>query len=209
MSDLAKVLIVDDIRANRIALRKLLKNLDVDIYEAESGNSALMLSLKISDIAIILLDVQMPEMDGFEVAELLKEEEKTKHVPVIFITAVNRDESHVINGYKTGAVDYIQKPIIPEILVSKVSIFVDLWKTKNKLEEEIACREEANRAIQHLARHDLLTQLPNRVQLMENINQGIARVNRYKGYMAILFLDLDGLLDVNYLGRSAAIMMAG
>lgn len=129
------ILIVDDVAANRLALKRLLGKFDIELIEADSGNCALAMAVKQNNIALILLDVQMPEMDGYEVAQFLREEPQTRHIPIIFVTAVHRDEQHVLKGYSSGAVDYISKPIIPEILMSKVKIFLELWQLRDDLEQ--------------------------------------------------------------------------
>ena len=128
------ILVVDDVAANRLAIKRLLHNVDADIVEASSGNEALSLAVQQNNLALILLDVQMPGMDGYEVAQFLREEPQTRHIPIIFVTAVYRDEQHMLKGYSSGAVDYISKPIIPEILMSKVQIFLELWQLRADLE---------------------------------------------------------------------------
>ena len=128
------ILVVDDVAANRLAIKRLLQNVDANMVEASSGNEALGLAVQQKNLALILLDVQMPEMDGYEVAQFLREEPQTRHIPIIFVTAVYRDEQHMLKGYSSGAVDYISKPIIPEILMSKVQIFLELWQLRADLE---------------------------------------------------------------------------
>jgi len=121
-----KILIVDDKPANLVVLRKQLKCLkNVEVMEAASGNDALTLTLN-NDFSLAILDVQMPEMDGYELAKILREEEKTADVPIIFLSAVFSDDFHIYEGYKSGAVDFITKPFNPEILLSKVKIFLKL-----------------------------------------------------------------------------------
>ena len=121
-----KILIVDDKPANLVVLRKQLKCLkNVEIIEAGGGNEALTLTLN-HDFALAILDVQMPEMDGYELAKLLREEEKTADIPIIFLSAVFSDDFHIYEGYKSGAVDFITKPFNPEILLCKVRIFLRL-----------------------------------------------------------------------------------
>jgi signal transduction histidine kinase len=127
-----KILLVDDKPANLFALEKVLSRLDVELHKARSGSDALTLTLN-HDFAVILLDVQMPGMDGYEVGELLRNEKNTKHIPIIFITAIDRDEYHEVKGYKTGAVDFIFKPVNEEILLSKVKVFVELHQAKMEL----------------------------------------------------------------------------
>lgn len=128
------ILLVDDRPENLIALEALLERPDARIIKAESGNKALGLMLEF-DVALVLLDVQMPEMDGFEVAELMRKKDKTKEIPIIFITAINKEEKYVFQGYEKGAVDYLFKPIDADILRSKVNVFLELHRKKIELEK--------------------------------------------------------------------------
>lgn len=139
-----RVLVVDDNPENILVLRKLLNKLDVDVITASSGNEALTETLY-NDFAVIFLDVQMPGMDGYEVAELLKTNEKTAGIPIIFITAIDRDDAKEIKGYGKGAVDFIFKPFNEFILLSKAKIFLDIYKMRAGLEELIAERTSALR----------------------------------------------------------------
>ena len=139
--DHASILLVDDNEENLLALRAILEPLGRDLVDAHSGEDALK-RLLARDFAVILLDVQMPHMDGFETAELIKGRERTRSVPIIFLTAISKDEHHVFRGYRTGAVDYILKPFDPDVLRSKVSVFVDLWeKTRRVRRQEEQLRE--------------------------------------------------------------------
>ncbi len=193
----AKILVVDDTRANLVALKVLLKPIKADIITAESGEQALLAVEQNEDhIALILLDVQMPVMDGFEVARLLHENEKTRSLPVIFITA-NQEEDHIEEAYLTGAVDYIQKPIRKTALLSKASVFLDLWSLRFGLEQEIEQRRAAELRVEHLATHDPLTNLPNRRGLYEELSELIYRSRRYKYSSAVIYVDLDGFKHVN------------
>lgn len=193
----AKILVVDDTNANLVALQVLLKPIEVDIVTANSGEQALQAAQENEDhIALILLDVQMPEMDGFEVARLLHENEKTRSLPIIFITA-NQDEAHIEEAYLAGAVDYIQKPIRKTALLSKVSVFLDLWSLRFGLEQEIEHRRAAEHRVEHLATHDPLTNLPNRRGLYEELNELIYRSRRYRYSSAVIYVDLDGFKNVN------------
>jgi PAS domain S-box-containing protein len=130
----ANVLIVDDQPENLLALRAVLEPLSVNVIEAGSGDEALK-RLLTDDFAVILLDVQMPEMDGFETAELIKRRSKTQDIPIIFLTAIDKEQQKVFRGYSVGAVDYMFKPFDPEVLRSKVSIFVDLYEKSQRLQE--------------------------------------------------------------------------
>jgi len=124
----SKLLIVDDQPANLVALKKLLSKIDVEVMTAGSGNDALKLCLN-NDFALVLLDVQMPEIDGYEVAELMRGEDQTRDVPIIFLTAAHRDNAHRRRGYGVGAVDYIEKPIDELVLLSKVRVFIELHRS--------------------------------------------------------------------------------
>src|SRR5205085_4075185 len=100
-----------------------------------SGEEALKHLLH-EDFAVILLDVQMPGLDGFETAELIKQRERTRHIPIIFLTAISKEERHVFRGYSAGAVDYLFKPFDPEVLRSKVGVFVELWEKTQQLQSQ-------------------------------------------------------------------------
>ena len=193
----AKILVVDDTRANIVALQVLLKPVEADIITVQSGQDALRAAAEHEDhIALILLDVQMPVMDGFEVARLLQENENTRSLPIIFITA-NQDEAHIEEAYLAGAVDYIQKPIHKTALISKVRVFLDLWQLRFGLEQEVEQRRAAEHRVEHLATHDPLTNLPNRRGLYEELNELIYRSRRYRYSSAIIYVDLDGFKHVN------------
>ena len=133
----ASVLLVDDEPDNLVALTAVLEPLGRELVQATSGEQALALLLK-REFAVILLDVRMPGLDGFETAALIKQREKTRHIPIIFVTAVSKDTEHVFRGYSEGAVDYLLKPYDPAVLRSKVSVFVELYEQKSELEESEA-----------------------------------------------------------------------
>jgi CheY-like chemotaxis protein len=144
----AKVLLVDDRRDNLLALEAILQGLPVQPVGAHSGEEALK-HLLVDDFALILLDAQMPEMDGFETARHIKRRERTRHVPIIFLTAADRDSQLALRGYAVGAVDYLSKPFDPWVLRAKVSVFVDLWNKTKQLHaqaELTRSREAALRA---------------------------------------------------------------
>ncbi len=193
----AKILIVDDTRANLVALQVLLKPVEADIVIANSGQAALEAAEEHGDhLALILLDVQMPVMDGFEVARLLNDGENTRSIPIIFITA-NQADDHIEEAYLAGAVDYIQKPVRKTVLLSKVRVFLDLWGLRFGLEQEIEQRRAAELRVEHLATHDALTNLPNRRGLYEELNELIYRSRRYRYSSAVIYVDLDGFKLVN------------
>jgi signal transduction histidine kinase/DNA-binding response OmpR family regulator len=126
------ILLVDDRPENLLSLENLIQSKELNIIKATSGNDALGLMLR-HDFALVLLDVQMPEMDGFEVADLMRRNSRTRHIPIIFITAINKEPRHVFKGYKSGAVDYLFKPLNPEILRSKVNVFIELYRKQKQI----------------------------------------------------------------------------
>jgi CheY-like chemotaxis protein len=128
----ARVLLVDDRRDNLLALEAILQGLPVQTVGAESGEEALK-HLLTDDFALILLDAQMPTMDGFETARHIKRRERTRHIPIIFLTAADRDSQLALRGYAVGAVDYLSKPFDPWVLRAKVSVFVELWTKTQQL----------------------------------------------------------------------------
>lgn len=128
------LLIVDDQPANLLALESLLELPDVQIMKASSGNEALGIMLE-HDVALTLMDVQMPEMDGFETAEVMRQSSRTRNIPIIFVTAINKDQNHIFKGYDAGAVDYMFKPLDPHILTSKVNVFLELHRNRKSIEK--------------------------------------------------------------------------
>ena len=128
-----KILLVDDLPENLFALELILSNSNYRCEKANSGNEALKILLHERDFAIVLMDVQMPDMDGFETVELIREIETHKHLPIIFLTASMDNSMHIFKGYQAGAVDYMIKPLNPEILKTKVAVFVDLFLKSHEL----------------------------------------------------------------------------
>ena len=128
------VLVVDDVEANLVAMQALLEGMGCEFALARSGNEALRLLLR-REFAVMLLDVQMPEMDGYEVARYARQNPATRDVPVIFLTAANRDEERVLRGYGSGAVDFLFKPVNPKILRSKVGVFLELYASKREVQK--------------------------------------------------------------------------
>jgi CheY-like chemotaxis protein len=134
---MARVLAVDDRRDNLLALQAILEGLPIEIVSVTSGEDALK-RLLVEDYAVILLDAHMPGMDGFETAGHVKQRERTRHIPILFLTAVDYDPHLAFRGYQAGAVDYITKPFDPWVLRSKVTVFVDLWTMHTQLAERAA-----------------------------------------------------------------------
>jgi diguanylate cyclase (GGDEF)-like protein len=209
-SNRPKILVVDDTPANLVAMRRLLARTDADIYEAASGNEALALCLD-HQFALVLLDVNMPEMDGFEVAEFISESDHLSETPIIFVTAAYADDINRIKGYTAGAVDYIAKPINDVILQSKVKIFLELYRARALLQQaldelssrneqltsEVAERTRMEQLVRHQATHDALTGLPNRVLFRERLETAIAEGDTDGGSFALAYIDIDGFKGVN------------
>jgi CheY-like chemotaxis protein len=137
MTERAKILLVDDRAENLLALEAILSALDQQLVRANSGEEALRALLK-DEFALILLDARMPGMDGFETAARIKGRNRTKNVPIIFLTAVDTDKNNTFRGYAAGAADYIAKPFDPWVLRAKVQVFVDLWVAGRRLATQAA-----------------------------------------------------------------------
>src|SRR5438046_516539 len=132
---IVNILLVDDQPNNLLALQSILAEEDKRLVVADSGRNALRHLLE-KEFAVILLDVQMPELDGFETASLIRSRDKSRDTPIIFLTALSRSETNVFRGYELGAVDYIFKPFHPEILRSKVNVFVQLFRQREALKRQ-------------------------------------------------------------------------
>jgi two-component system sensor histidine kinase/response regulator len=161
MERLVKCLLVDDLEENLLALRVLLQADDVEVLTARSGPAALELLLS-HDTALALIDVQMPGMHGLELAQLMRGTERTRQIPIIFVTAGARDQYHVFKGYERGAVDFLYKPIDPYILKNKSEVFFELYRQKRQLAQELKERSETLRLNEMFAAvlgHDLRSPL--------------------------------------------------
>jgi PAS domain S-box-containing protein len=156
---MAGVLLVDDRPQNLLALEAILEPLGHELVSVGSGEEALRLLLHRDDFAVILLDVQMPRLDGFETAALIKDRERTRDIPIMFLTAISKDEQNVYRGYEVGAVDYVFKPFQPEILRSKVAVLIDLHEKSEQLRlqaEQIALQDLADLRRESAARYEQL-----------------------------------------------------
>ena len=140
----AKLLIVDDRPENLLALEKLIQDQERTVYQARSGDEALSLLLE-HEFALAILDVQMPGMNGFELAELMRGTEKTKQIPIIFVSAAGRELNYAFKGYESGAVDFLHKPLSPHEVRSKVSVFVELYRQRKALNRQLDALEAARR----------------------------------------------------------------
>ena len=129
------ILMVDDSPDKLLALESALESLGQNLVKASSGEQALRLLLK-REFALILLDVNMPGMDGFETASLIRQRRSLQKIPIIFVTSLSTTEAEIFKGYEFGAVDYILTPVLPEILRTKVGVFVELWRGQHELRQQ-------------------------------------------------------------------------
>ncbi len=214
-----KILIVDDKPQNLRALEVVLKDLDIELVQTTSGNDALKATLH-NDFALALLDIQMPEMDGYELAAILREEEKTAHVPFIFISAVYTDNLNVFKGYEKGAFSFITKPFQSEILINKVKFFIEkhqqeiaLHKLNDDLKKKNAELELVNNELEsftYSVSHDLRSPLramngyahilkeDYEKLLDEEAKRLLANISENAQKMADL---IDSLLDLSRMGK--------
>jgi two-component system sensor histidine kinase/response regulator len=187
VAQLVNILLVDDKQENLVAIEQLLARPDRQLICAHSGNEALRLLLK-HDFAVVLLDVEMPNMDGYEVAELMRSAERTRLVPIIFVTAGDRSEERVFRGYEAGAVDFLYKPIGAHTLKSKVDVFVDLYRKTTELTAANASLERASALLRE------------KVLDLENVSQTLshdlrAPLRSIRSFTQILAESLSGKLD--------------
>ena len=191
------LLLVDDRPENLLALQAILEPLGHDLVTAGSGAEALRILLTHDDFAVILLDVQMPDLDGFEVAEVIKQRERTSTIPIIFLTALSKEERHVFRGYEVGAVDYVFKPFDPEILRAKVAVFVELWEKNRQIRrqaEQLAEQELAElRRVSAERYRQLADAMPQIVWTSDNVGNATYYNRRWFEYTGMR----DGDVDAN------------
>src|SRR5450755_1473679 len=207
MQQRVKCLVVDDLEENLLALSALLRRDDVEILAAQSGPEALELLL-VNEVALALLDVQMPKMDGFELAELMRGTERTKHVPIIFVTAGTRDPQRVFTGYESGAVDFLFKPIDPRILKSKVDVFFELARQRRELSQALLLAQVARSAAESANRskneflanmsHELRTPLNAIIGFSEVLKDGLMgeMTDQQRGFIGDIFSSGKHLLSL-------------
>ncbi|MFP3919325.1 EAL domain-containing protein [Lysinibacillus telephonicus] len=190
------ILLVDDRPENIVALEAIIERDEYNLVKAYSGEEALKYLLKY-DFAVILLDVQMPGMDGFSTAKIIKAREKTKNIPILFITANNQDSQYIFMGYSVGAIDYILKPFDPIILKSKVERFVEIYLLRQKLISQSNALEEKNKLIEYMAYHDGLTNLPNRRMFNDQLVAKISKAKQTNETLGVMYVDLDRFKYIN------------
>lgn len=200
VKDFINILIVDDRPENLLVLESILDNMDCNIIKATSGNEALSLMFDYS-FALVLLDVQMPDMDGFEIAELMRSNSRTRLTPIIFVTAISKDQKCIFKGYDVGAVDYLFKPIEPIVLRSKVKFFIELYNQKNLIEEqklmlemkikELSELREANFKLENLSISDGLTGISNRRNFDQYVTMSWKNCIRSSKPLSLIMADID------------------
>ncbi|WP_170065579.1 GGDEF domain-containing response regulator [Clostridium vincentii] len=205
------ILIVDDRKENLLVLESILEPLSVNIVKASSGNEALGLLFDY-DFAVALLDVQMPDMDGFEVAEIMRSSERTCHIPIIFVTAISVEEEHIFKGYDSGAVDYLLKPLKDtKIILSKIKIFIELYNQKQKIIEQSLILEKkvqeleitkqelekVNLILEQTSYFDNLTGIANRHSLEAYFNTALKNSKRERTNLSVMMIDIDRFKDFN------------
>ncbi|WP_240348410.1 response regulator [Longitalea arenae] len=228
-----KILLVDDREDNLMSMEAILAPDGYALVKASSGSQALKILLSEIDFALILMDVKMPNLNGFETAALIYEREKLKHIPIIFITANNYGEENIYKGYRMGAIDYIYKPINSDLLRAKVSVLVDLYRKNHRLieqekrltiinrnlEMEVTERKASEERVKELNR-----QLLENIALLESANRDLDRfafmashdlqepLRKIRTFSDLLFVKYQSVLDnpaVNYINRiqNAAVRM--
>lgn len=188
----ANILLVDDRRENLIALEAALEHLGQNVVTASTGAEALRAALE-NDFAVILLDVRLPDVDGFDTAKLLRDRERTRHTPIIFLTGIDKDDRQVSRGYSLGAVDYIFKPADPDILRAKVGVFIDLYQKNRQI-------EELNRSLEKRVRKRTLE--------LERANEELAREVREREQAEEEVRALNAALEERVRARTAELEAA-
>ena len=216
MNTLPAILMVDDNPLNLFVLKATLEQAGADLVHASSGAEALRLALQ-RDFALILLDVEMPGMDGFETAALIRQREHSSRTPIIFVTAYTPDNPKLLEVYKAGAVDYLFKPVDPTILRSKVDVFIALYRNtelklkaaameaaNHQLERDLDAQAKLAEQLARLNQHDLLTGLPNRLAMEQRLTEALDGAQNRGRSVALALLDLGGFRHViDSLGHAA------
>ena len=192
---------LDDREENLISLEHMLEDESRVFLKATSGNDALKIALKNSEIGLIMLDVQMPGMDGFEVAELLRSNARTRDVSIIFVTAINKEEQHVMKGFEQGAVDYLSKPLDINVTRAKVNVFERLFFYQKNLRETIDQKNKINKQLErfmYVVAHDLKSPLSGVVSLLHIMkdDERIEGSEELKEYMALMLNASTHLTDM-------------
>lgn len=185
-----KILLVDDNENNLLSMEVALEKADYTFFKASSGREALRILLHEEDFSLILLDVKMPIMDGYETAELIYQRDRLKHIPIIFITAHDYEEAAMFKGYQAGAVDFIRKPFSPDILRSKVAVFAELYKKNQLLRRQEEKLQSINNDLMQL-NQELEQRVLQRTMELENLNHELKALNISKDkFLSVISHDL-------------------
>lgn len=184
------ILLVDDREDNLYSMELVLEKDGYNFFKATSGRMALKILLKEHDFSLILLDVKMPMMDGYETAEIIYQREKLRHIPIIFITGQDYEEASIFKGYQLGAVDYLQKPFNPQILRSKVAVFIELFKKNQLLKLQDEQLRRINEDLKQL-NQDLEERVKERTLELEKVNDELKELNLSKDkFLSVISHDL-------------------
>ena len=198
-----KILVVDDQPYNLVALEATLADRDHEVICASSGKEALRRLLQ-DDYAVVLLDVMMPEVDGFEVAALMRQRDRTRHTPIIFLSATGTDESFALRGYQVGAVDYLRKPSVPEVVRAKVGVFVELYRKERQVRAQAEELRQSERRRKDLELAELRRASERRyLRLIESIPQIVFTADAEGNVLSFnqRFRELTGCMVAEQLGK--------
>ncbi len=190
------ILIVDDDPSNLLLLQNMLEHFEIDIITASCGKEAVD-KIQYYDFSLILLDIVMPELDGFDTARALKKAEKNQHIPIIFITAIPETQQDIEKGYNAGGIDFLFKPVKKTILEAKVKFFLELADRQNQLAHATATIQEQNLMLEQKAIRDGLTGLFNHNFILEQLAKEISLARRFDSHLSLLLMDLDFFKDTN------------
>ena len=187
----AKLLIVDDLPENLLALEALIKREDRQVYKALSADEALSLLLE-HEFAMAILDVQMPGMNGFELAEMMRGTEKTKNIPIVFVSAAGRELNYAFKGYESGAVDFLHKPLDIHAVKSKVNVFVDLFRQSKAMKLQVEALEQrellqamrSEKVVEHMIDDKMQQWQQLLAQQEQKIQDGLAAQSWWRNQMA-------------------------
>lgn len=205
MSSKQNILVVDDEATNLLLVKAVFKKLegDFDVLTAKNGTEALSLIYS-NDIALAILDIQMPGMSGYELAQEMQKHEHSKNIPIIFLTAIFNEQENIHLGYASGAVDFLSKPFNKFILTQKAKVFLNLDRITKKLEVEIEKRKQieedlriANQRLSELATTDGLTGLHNKRSFLDHLEGELNRAKRNSSFLSLLFIDIDHFKPFN------------
>mgnify|MGYP000503447422 FL=1 len=191
-----RILIADDVPSNLVLLEALISSEGVEVLKATSGQEAIDILSKV-DVSLVLLDVIMPDIDGYEVAEVIRSTPRTKYVPIIFVTGSDKTDDNILKSYQSGVVDVLYKPLQPAVIIAKVRVFLELDQQRRLIKQQSEELETALKRLQHYAQHDQLTQLFNRDQITSILKRLMASSRRTKKQIGLFFLDLDHFKNVN------------